>query len=314
MDDAAASGRVIVAGSLNTDLVLRVEHLPGAGQTVHAMEWARGSGGKGLNQAVAAADAGARVTLVGCVGADAEGRNLVATAAGHGIDVSAVRVEAGLDSGLAVVGVDDGGANAILVVPGANQHLRIDDVRAVRVQAGDVLVAQGEIPLEVTESFLSAGRAAGARTVLNLAPFRPPSPALLAATKVLVVNEAELLELAQWCGGHGAHLDGFGVVDAVSGLLNSGPEALVLTLGAAGALLVRPEGLVVVPGHQVHVTDSTGAGDGFTGVLSAELAHGADLATAMVRANDAASLVVQRPGAASAMPTRAEIDAVGSPA
>jgi ribokinase len=312
MEDAVLPGRVIVAGSLNADLVLRVDRLPSAGQTVHALDWARGSGGKGLNQAVAAADAGAAVKLIGCVGGDADGRALVATAVGHGIDVTSIRVEPAIESGLAAVAVDDHGANAIVVVAGANQHLGVDDVRAVRVRPGDVLVAQGEIPLEVTEAFFVAGRAAGARTVLNLAPFRPPSPALLAATAVLVVNEVELLDLAEWCGGHGARLDGFGVVEAVSGLLTAGPEALVLTLGAAGAVLVSAEGIVVVPGHQVHVTDSTGAGDGFTGVLAAELACGAELAAAMVRANDAASLVVQRSGAASAMPTRAEIDAVGS--
>ena len=177
----------------------------------------------------------------------------------------------------------------------------------------DVLVAQGEIPLEISTHFLARGRSAGATTILNLAPFAAPSPTLLAATSILVVNDAELIDLAAWCAPGVDGLDGPSVVQAVGGILSAGPRAVVLTLGAAGAVLIAADGIVAVPGHRVDVTDTTGAGDAFTGVLAAELVHGTDLATAVVRANDAASLVVQRPGAAEAMPSRSEIVAVRAP-
>jgi len=246
------------------------------------------------------------------VGGDAAGVSLLATLADHAIDCSAIRVDPTMESGMAAVFVDQDGANSIIIVAGANGQLRRDDVDSLAIGPHDVLVGQGEIPVEVTEQFLVAGRLAGARTVLNLAPFRPPSPRLLEATSILVVNDAELLDLAAWCVGDVEGLDGPGVVHAVTGVLAAGPEALVLTLGSAGAVLVTETGIVAVPGHHVHVTDTTGAGDAFTGVLAAELARGMDLATAVVKANDAASLVVQRAGAAQAMPTRVEIDAVGA--
>jgi len=314
MADQIGVGKVVVAGALNADLVLRVDRLPTSGQTVAAHGRSRGSGGKGLNQAVAAAGAGAAVSIIGCVGGDAAGVSLLATLSGHGIDCSAVRVDASVESGMAAVFVDADGANSIIIVAGANGQLRHDDIEPLVIGPDDILVAQGEIPVEVTEHFLVAGRLAGARTVLNLAPFVAPSPRLLEATTVLVVNDAELLDLAAWCVGDVDGLDGPGVVQAVTGVLAAGPEALVLTLGSAGAVLVTRTGIVAVPGHHVPVTDTTGAGDAFTGVFAAELARGTDLATATVKANDAASLVVQRDGAAQAMPTRGEIDAIGSPA
>ena len=312
MADQISTARVLVAGALNADLVVRVDRLPTPGQTVVARESVRGAGGKGLNQAVAAAGAGMAVKLIGCVGDDAAGASLLATLAEHAVDCSDVRVDPTAESGMASVVVDAAGANSIVVLSGANDRLARADIDGIAIRPDDVLVAQGEIPLHVTEHFLVAGRRAGARTVLNLAPFTPPSPRLLESTTVLVVNDAELLDLAAWCVHDVAGLDGPGVVQAVTGMLETGPDALVLTLGAAGAVLVTEAGIVAVPGHHVPVTDTTGAGDAFTGVLAAEMARGTDLATAVVKANDAASLVVQRPGAAQAMPTRTEIDAVGA--
>jgi ribokinase len=310
MADLISTARVLVAGALNADLVMRVDRLPTSGQTMVARECHRGSGGKGLNQAVAAAGAGIAVKFIGCVGNDDVGVSLLATLADHAVDCSDIRIHPTMESGRATVLVDAEGANAIIIEAGANGQIGYDDVDAIAFGPDDVLVAQGEIPLAVTERFLLAGRRAGARTVLNLAPFTPPSPRLLEATTVLVVNDAELLDLAAWCVGDVDGLDGPGVVQAVTGLLADGPDALVLTLGSAGAVLVTAGDIVAVPGHRVPVTDTTGAGDAFTGVFAAELALGTDLATAVVRANDAASLVVQRSGAAQAMPTRTEIDAV----
>jgi ribokinase len=305
---------VIVAGSLHQDLVLRVSRLPASGQTIHALGQSRGPGGKGLNQAIAAALDGARVRMIGCVGDDASGHELLATLAAHGIECRGVRTDHREDTGRATVCVDEAGENLIVVVPGANHLLGTDDLDGMDFGPTDVLVGQGEIRIGVTEHFLAQGCAAGATTILNLAPFVEPSAALLASTSILVVNDAELLDLAGWCVGDVGHLDGPGVVQAVSGMLEAGPTALVLTLGSAGAVLITAEGIVAVPGHRVDVQDTTGAGDAFTGVLAAEVALGTDLATAVVKANDAASLVVQRRGSADVMPSRAEIQAVGAPA
>ena len=193
-----------------------MDRLPTSGQTVVARERHRGSGGKGLNQAVAAAGAGIAVKFIGCVGGDAAGMSLLATLADHAVDCSDVRVDPTMESGMATVFVDGDGANAIIIEAGANGQVGYDDVDAIAFGPDDVLVAQGEIPLAVTERFLVAGRRAGARTILNLAPFTPPSPRLLAATTVLVVNDAELLDLAAWCVGDVDGLDGPGVVQAVS--------------------------------------------------------------------------------------------------
>jgi len=321
---------VVVAGSLNLDLGLAVARLPRSGETVSASARRDGPGGKGLNQAVAAARAGAPTAFAGSVGDDDAGRTLLATLVAEGIDVTAVRIEEGVASGLALVVVDEEGANSIVVVPGANGSVHPGDVGAVPTVAGDVLVAQGEIPPSATLAFLRAGRAVGARTILNLAPFHPPSDELVEALSILVVNETELLDLAGVVGRRDDDqrdddrdddqsgrrglagldaVDGATVVAAAGHLIERGLEAVVVTLGAAGMLAVTREGIAAEPGRRVPVVDTTGAGDAVVGVLAAELAAGADLPRAMAVATVAASLVVGRPGAADAMPRRSEIDA-----
>jgi ribokinase len=300
----------VVLGSLNLDRRLELERLPRAGETVAARHASTGAGGKGLNQAVAAARSGARVELIGCVGDDDAGRELLALAHHEGIGVAGVAVLDGEASGQAMVWVDRAGDNSIVVVAGANAGMdgRSDEVAAIVGRLGlahpDVVLAQGETSLAVTERVFAAARAAGACTVLNLAPYRLPSADLLAATSVLVVNETEFGSLV----GPGASVDPTDLAAAARAVSERGPESVVVTLGAAGAVVVSAGAHHEVAGRRVEVIDTTGAGDGFVGVLAGELARAVELERALVFATAAASLVVQHPGAASSMPARPAID------
>jgi ribokinase len=315
MTPGPTNARVVVAGSLNLDLIVVVPRLPIPGETVAATGRHDGPGGKGLNQAVAAARAGAPTAFVGCLGDDDAGRRLLDALVAEGIDTSAVRIEPGVASGVALVAVDESGANSIVVVPGANSWVQPGEVGAVAVGGHDVLVAQGEIPPAATLAFLQAGRQVGARTILNLAPFHPPSPELLRAASIVVVNETELLDLVGAMGPpsagevDAAPVDGRRVVEGARKMIELGVEALLVTLGGAGMVAVSASGVVAEPGRKVPVVDTTGAGDAVVGVLAAELAAGAELSHAMRVAGAAASVVVGRRGAASAMPARSEIDA-----
>ncbi|MGZ4703553.1 MAG: ribokinase [Acidimicrobiales bacterium] len=302
-------GRVVVLGSLNLDRRLELERLPSPGETVAARDASTGPGGKGLNQAGAAARSGARVELVGCVGADDAGRELLALARRDGIGVDGVAVLEGEATGQAMVWVDDAGDNSIVVVAGANAGMEDrSDVAALveglELTHPDVVLAQGETSLAITTTVFAGARRRGARTVLNLAPYQAPHADLLAATSVLVVNETEFGLLV----GSAQVVDGAHRVAAARAVLDEGPDVVVVTLGAAGAMAVAAGTEHVIDARSVGVVDSTGAGDGFVGVLAGELARAMDLDRALAYATAAASLVVQRPGAAASMPSRAEID------
>ena len=305
---SGAPGRVLVAGSLNVDLTLRVARLAAAGETVVVEDRHDRPGGKGLNQAVAAARAGAPVEMIGCLGDDESGALLRGALHDAGVGTSMVREVAGVPSGLAVVSVDAHGANSIEVVPGANASVTEEQMTAVPMTPSDVLVVQGEIPLAATAAFVEAGHRAGARTVVTLAPFFSPSEELLAASTVVVVNEAELFELVAHLSP-GARVDGALVVEASRHVLSLGVEALVVTLGAAGMVALTAGGAEAEPARPVAAVDTTGAGDAVVGVLAAELVRGSPLRAGLRVAAAAASLAVQGHGAAAAMPSRVEIDA-----
>jgi ribokinase len=294
---------VVVAGSLNWDLLLGVERLPRPGETVAASRSSEGAGGKGLNQAVAAARAGARVSFVGTVGDDAAGVRLVHILDADGVDTSGVRVATGIGSGLAVVQVDVSGANSIVVRAGANARTAPDALEAVALGEDDVLVAQAEIPLDAVAAVLSAGRRAGARTLLNLAPFHPLPAAALADVSVLVVNAHEA------AGILGERVGERPPREVARHLVARGPDAAVVSLGEHGLAAATSDTEWLEPARRVVARDTTGAGDALVGVTAAALAEGADLATALRRGSAAAALAVQRDGASTSMPTRAEIDA-----
>ncbi|BDP41719.1 ribokinase [Deinococcus aetherius] len=289
---------VLVVGSVNADLTVRAERIPAPGETVLGGDATVSPGGKGANQAVAAALAGARVALCGAVGGDAfrEAALRGLTRAGVGLDHLHT-----LDAptGLALITVSPEGENAITVASGANAH-----VMSAHLPEGwegfTHLLLQGELPPEVTCEAARRAHAAGLTVVLNAAPAREPDPDLLAHTDHLIVNEHELAALA---GGGGD------VEEAARSLLELGPQAVTVTLGAEGSLTVTPEAPHRLPAYPVPPVDTTGAGDTFCGVLVAWLSSGRPLPEALSAATVAAALACTRPGAQDAMPDLAEIRA-----
>jgi ribokinase len=297
MSTQGSAGTVTVVGSINADVSLSCRTLPQPGQTLLADSVRRSPGGKGANQAVAAARAGgARTSMVGAVGDDADGAQLRATLAGASVDTAGVRVVPGLATGLALITVDASGENTIVVAPGANAHLSIDATQRSRIAAADVVLAPLETPQAVVCEAARARRS-GATFVLNAAPAAPLEPDLLAEVDLLVVNEGEACSVA----GRGD------LESALVELLHRVPAVLV-TLGAAGSLLrQRGENEVRVPAVPAQARDTTAAGDTYCGVLAAALAGGTPIRDAMTLASAAASLAVERPGAQDSIPTAGQV-------
>jgi len=318
---------VTVLGSLNTDISLLVPHLPGPGETVLASGGATfGAGGKGANQAVAAARLGAAVSMVGCCGDDEFGARLRAGLAAEGVGVTGLRAVPGVASGLALITVDPAGENSIAVAAGANGLAGDAEVRAAFAQPCDVLVLSAEIPVPVLGAALRRARAGGVRTVLNLAPVPEGAAGLLAECPGwLVVNAQEAAALAGlgWKGGGGADARGGGQGepdgsppqneaalgrDAAAGLAAGlGGGHVVVTLGAAGAALAGPAGTVMVPGFPVTAVDTVGAGDAFVGALAVALASGLGPAGAVTAACAAGAAAATRRGAQAALPRPADV-------
>lgn len=288
---------VVVVGSVNADLLTRVAQHPARGETVLGRTLAVLPGGKGANQAVAAARLGARTALVGAVGTDAFAEPALAGLRAAGVDLGAVAVHDGA-TGLALVTVADDGENTIVVVPGANA--RVDGTavagHAALVAAAAVVVVQGEIPRTGTER---AAASSTGRLVVNLAPVVDVDPAVLRAADPLVLNEHEapLLLAALGAPATGADADGL-----ARGLLAHGVRSVVLTLGGRGALVADGTVPVLVPAPRVPVVDTTGAGDAFVGALAHRLARGDDLVAAARTAVRVGAFAVGRAGAQPAFP------------
>ncbi|WP_018723594.1 ribokinase [Salinispora fenicalii] len=293
--------RVVVLGSANMDLVATAAALPRPGETLLGTDFVMVPGGKGANQAIAAARAGAACTFLGAIGSDAFGVTLRARITAAGVDTSQLRVVYGA-SGVALVMVNAEGENAIVVSPGANATMtRLTELELTAVREADVLVAQLEIPVETVTEAAVAARAAGTRVVLNAAPARTVPPELFAATDVLVVNESE----AQTFTGHGR--------DKPQALLELTPRA-VLTLGVSGTWYGdRDGGCVRVPAVPVETVDSTAAGDAFSAALAVGWGEGRDLVDAARWATAAGAACVRRLGASVALPRRDEIDELYRP-
>jgi ribokinase len=283
------AGELVVFGSLNFDLVLPVGTLPGPGQTVLGGDLRRYAGGKGANQAVAAAQLGAPVRLVGRVGADAEGSFLLAEAAAAGVDVSGVLVDPGTTTGHALILVDGHGENIIAVAPGANARPdHTDAARAAgRLGPGDTLICQLEVPVPAVAAAVRAAHAAGALVVLNAAPAVAVPAALLADVDILVVNESEARAIG---------------TAAPAALAARTGCAVVVTLGSDGAAYAEPDGgrAGSAPSYPVDVVDTTGAGDVFVAGLALARHQGADLPEAVAFAVAAGALAVTAPGARAA--------------
>ena len=285
-------GRVIVVGSVNVDQVVRVERLPAPGETVIGGTFAQHHGGKGGNQAVAAARLGATVVFVGAVGDDGLGEQARVALDRDGVDTTHLLALPDTTTGVALILVDAGGENSIAVASGANAALTPDHVRvslhALAPTPADVVLVGHEIPTAAAAAALRAARSAGATTILNPAPAAGLDAATVALADVLTPNEGELEELRR------------------AGVETSG--AILVSLGAAGARLTTTDGVLAVPALKVDAVDAVGAGDTLNGALAVGLADGLDLPAAARRAVVAASLAVTRPGARAGMPTRAELE------
>jgi len=287
MTGPMARPRLAVLGSINMDLRVRAPRLPSAGETILGSEFATGQGGKGANQAIAAARAGAQVAMIGATGDDAFARELVEALTGAGVDSAGIRRLAG-PSGIAVITVDDNGENTIVVAPGANGRLTgLTAADLATIRGAELLLLQLEVPLEIVTAAAESAAAARVPVMLNPSPAVPLPPNLLASLTLLVLNEGE----AQTLGA-----DNLAEVPYV-----------VTTLGSAGARYRGPAGdQIVATPPAVRTVDTTGAGDAFTGAFAVAWLASHDPAGALDWACAAGALATTKPGASA--PGRAEID------
>ena len=299
-------GHVFVAGSINMDVVATAERHPRIGETVAGGAVHYFPGGKGANQAVSAAKLGAQVALIGRLGRDTFGDELKAFLRAQGIDLSFVRQTAETHSGTALITVANAD-NTIVVVPGANALVGAADVEAPLAK-GDIAVSQFEIPLPTIAAFFARARAAGATTILNPAPAMAFGRELLDLVDILILNETELGLLAK-IELHDTAEDGR-FIEAARSLPAGNEKIICVTLGRRGVLaLIHGEPLLIA-GRAVNAVDTTGAGDCFVGAIAAQLAAGNPIHDAVHYANAAASICVQRMGAAPSMPTVEEVEAI----
>lgn len=300
------AAEVVVLGSINVDLIVSAERLPVAGETVAGKDIEFQLGGKGANQAVGAARAGAATRFLGCIGEDENGAAMLGQLRGFGVDVAAVRQVPGR-TGFAIVATCPRD-NQIIVVPGANSH--VDEALAdnARVAAGDACLAQRETPVAASRRLFSAARAVGATTLLNAAPADEGVHALLPLVDILIANEGECRLLASFPEADPANDADLITVRRRLGLGQN--QVLIATLGEAGVAIAAADCVRRIPGESVAVLDTTGAGDCFCGYLAAGLAQGISLESAALRANIAASLAVQSRGAACSVPDIAAVTAI----
>lgn len=295
---------LLIVGSANADLVIGVERRPGAGETVLGSDLAVHPGGKGANQAVAAARLGARTALLARVGDDAHGRLLLDSQREAGVDTAGVLV-GGAPTGVALITVDPSGDNSIVVSPGANGRLTPADVRAAGgiFHAARVVSTQLEIPLE-TVAEVARTLAPGSRLVLNPSPPQPLPSEVLAACDPLILNEHEAKVIL------GEARVGEEPEDWARLLLAKGPRSVVVTLGGEGSLVASSDGVVRIPSVPVRAVDTTGAGDSFTAALAWRLGLGDSLAEAASYAARVGAVTVTKEGAQVSFPTAEEVAAL----
>jgi ribokinase len=293
---------VVVVGSLNMDLVVQTPHLPAMGETILGSSFRTIPGGKGANQAVAAARMGAPVKMIGRVGEDAFGASLLQNLRDAGVDAAFVRALPGASTGVALITVDQGGRNTIVVDPGANGQLRPDDVLAAEdaFNGAGVLVTQLECPLEAVQQAVALARRHRLHVILNPAPALPLEPAFLAQVDTLIPNQTEVGLLTRQ--------DDVGA--AVTCLHGWGVRCVIVTLGERGALVSEDGRVTAIPPHPVTAVDTTAAGDAFVAAFAVEITRGGSTLAAARWGNAAGALAVTRSGAQPSLPTRREVEAL----
>jgi ribokinase len=297
-------GRVFVAGSINMDVVATADRHPLVGETVAGKEVLYFPGGKGANQAVAAAKLGAPTTLIGRLGTDAFGQQLRTFLAAQGVDLAHVKDTTEAHTGTALITIANAD-NTIVVVPGANALVSAEDVGMPLLAKGDVAVSQFEIPQPTIAAFFRRAREAGATTILNPAPAARFGQELLDLVDILVLNETELGLLTATALRDAD--DDARFIEAVRLLPSNRTQIVCVTLGSRGVLAVIDGQPSVIAGRKVKAVDTTGAGDCLVGALAAQLSGGKPIRDALTYANAAASICVQRMGAAPSMPAAAEV-------
>jgi ribokinase len=301
---AGMKPRITVVGSINMDLVFRTPRMPLVGETITGESFQQVPGGKGANQAVAAARQGADVRFVGAVGSDGFGQQALRCLAGEGIGVADIASAAGTPSGVAGIFVDGGGANSIVVAPGANDLLSVAQVEAAEstIAAASFMICQLESPLASVTRAIHIARDNQVRVVFNPAPAQPLDDALLACADYLIVNETEASQLS-----------GIEVLDAASAsraaqaLRQRGAGAVLLTMGEQGVLIAAPGHERLIPAVKVAVVDTTAAGDTFVGAFTVGVARGLGIDEAVTEAQYAAAFAVTKMGAQTSIPTREEL-------
>jgi ribokinase len=298
---------ILVVGSLNMDLIVRTPRLPAPGETILGTQFSTAPGGKGANQAVAAAKLGAPVKMIGRVGADDFGKALRSHLNAVGVDTQYVTQDTEAATGIASIWVDDKGQNSIIVAPGANARVARADIDAAAVAFRDarIVVAQLEIPLETVQYAFQLARKNNCLTILNPAPAQPLSRKILEQCDVVIPNEMETAQLT----GMDAH-DLESAQNAANVLKQMGARRVLVTLGDKGALFLDGDAPAqpIAP-FRVQAVDTTAAGDAFVGALAAALARDKDWTTSLREASAAGALAATKLGAQPSLPTRAELDA-----
>jgi ribokinase len=303
MVDRPSTGSVLVAGSINTDLVATVQRAPAAGETITGERFDIFGGGKGSNQAFAAVRSGAGTAMLGAVGQDDFGTARLNDLDREGIDRASVAVAGDVASGVALIFVETGGENRIAYVPGSTLTVTADQaVEAFRRVQPAVVLATLELPAEAIQALIDEAKAAGVPVLINATPEPGPGCHLAVQADVLIVNETEAWELLDIETGS---VDWPAIAEGLRAL---GPPAVVITLGAAGALLLADNAPVTVASPQVSVVDTTGAGDAFCGAMAAKIAGGSSLTEALRIGVMAGAVAVTKAGAQPSMPALAEIE------
>jgi ribokinase len=293
--------QIVVVGSANTDMVIKVDRIPGPGETVIGREFVMAAGGKGANQAVAAARLGAKVAFVARLGADTFGDRALAGYEGEGIDTSYIVRDPEAASGVALIFVDDAGENSIAVASGANARLTPQDVNRAReaIVGADVLLVQLEVPLEAVSRATELAHDAGVPVILNPAPAREIPSSLLSKVSIVTPNEHEIKVVV-------------GEDDrerSLARILEAGVHTVLVTLGARGVLWATGKQQTRVPAFPVQAIDTTAAGDAFNGGLAYALGSGMEAGEAIRYASAVAAIAVTRMGAQPSLPTQAEVQA-----